>query len=227
MIKVLFLTANPASTTKLALDEEIRAIDAKIRGAEFRDRLELVSHWAVRLDDLSGLLMRYEPDIVHFSGHGSSAGEVILSASSEAGNRDLIPPSDVGKQDIPSGTEARQTHIPIEALAGLFGVLKDKVRVVFLNACFSEVQAKAIVEHIDCAVGMSGAIRDDHAVAFASEFYQALAYGRSIQDAFDLGLVRLASERVADAIGLVKLHKRRGVNPSRIFLVGSRPGSAS
>ena len=52
MIQVLFLAANPAGTTSLALDEEIRAINAKIRGAEHRDRLELASHWAVRLDDL-------------------------------------------------------------------------------------------------------------------------------------------------------------------------------
>ncbi len=77
MIQVLFLTANPAGTTPLALDEEIRAIDAKIRGAEYRDRLELASHWAVRLDDLSGLLMRRRPDIVHFSGHGDPSGAAV------------------------------------------------------------------------------------------------------------------------------------------------------
>jgi hypothetical protein len=95
MIKVLFLAANPAGTTPLALDEEIRAIDAKIRGSEHRDRLTLVSHWAVRLDDLSGLLMRQRPHVVHFSGHGASTGEIVLlraGRDSQAG-----PPRGAGR----------------------------------------------------------------------------------------------------------------------------------
>jgi hypothetical protein len=202
MIRVLFLAANPSGTTHLALDEEVRAIDAKIRGAEHRDRLELTSHWAVRLDDLSGILLRRRPHVVHFSGHGAPAGEVILL-----------------------GADGSPKPVPPEALTGLYRVLKDDVRVVVLNACYSEAQAKAIVREIDCAVGMSRAIGDRAAIAFASEFYQAVAFGRSVQDAFDLGVVRLTGEGVADARGLVKLHKRRGVNPSDVILVGARPGT--
>ena len=114
MIKVLFLAANPAGTSQLALDEEIRAIDAKIRGSEHRDRLTMVSHWAVRLDDLSGLLMRQRPEIVHFSGHGAASGAIVL----------------VGADGTPK-------TVPPEALAGMFRVLKDNVRVVVLNACYS------------------------------------------------------------------------------------------
>ena len=48
MVKILFLAANPAGTERLALDEEIRAIDAKIRRSEYGDRMDLISHWAVR-----------------------------------------------------------------------------------------------------------------------------------------------------------------------------------
>jgi TIR domain/CHAT domain len=200
MIRVLFLAANPAGTTPLSLDEEIRAIDDKIRGAEHRDHLELTSQWAVRLDDLSGLLMRRRPHVVHFSGHGAPAGEIILL-----------------------GADGTPQPIPPEVLAALFRVLKDEVRVVVLNACYSEAQAKAIAREIDCAVGMSRAIRDDHAVAFASEFYQALAYGRSVQDSFDLGVIRLTGEGAVDVKSLVKLHKRRSVNPSQVVLVKARP----
>jgi nucleoside phosphorylase/tetratricopeptide (TPR) repeat protein len=199
MIKVLFLAANPAGTTQLALDEEIRAIDAKIRGSEHPERLTLVSHWAVRLDDLSGLLMRQRPHVVHFSGHGASTGEIVLLR--EGGTPKPVPP---------------------EALAELFRVLKDNVRVVVLNACYSQAQAKAIVREIDCAVGMSDAIPDDAAIAFAAEFYQALGFGKSVQEAFDLGVARLIGEGVAR--GLAKLHKRRGVKPAGVVLIGSTPG---
>jgi hypothetical protein len=199
-VKILFLAANPTGTTQLALDEEIRAIDAKIRGAEHRDRLDLKSHWAVRLDDLSGILLRHKPQVVHFSGHGAKTGAIALV-----------------------GSNGQAKEVPPKALAGLFRVLKDNVRVVVLNACYSETQAKSIVKEIDCAVGMSDPIDDDHAIAFAAEFYQALAFGRTVQEAFDLGVVRLLGEGVADAGQLVKLHKRRGVKPAEIVLVGDAP----
>ena len=220
MIKVLFLAANPSNTSKLALDEEIRAIDVKIRGAKHRDRLELVSHWAVRLDDLSGLLMRHRPDIVHFSGHGSSSGAIVLARADATPSRDLVPTStDVGKAAGLSGVP--QQHVPPEALARLFHVLKENVRVVLLNACYSEAQAKAIVEEIDCAVGVSGPIRDEHAIAFAAEFYQALAYGKSVKDAFDLGVARLLGEGISDGNKQARLHAHKGVDPSKIILIES------
>jgi hypothetical protein len=94
--------------------------------------------------------MRRRPDIVHFSGHGDPLGEIILLAA-----------------------DGTPKPVPAEALAGLFRVLKDNVRVVVFNACHSEPQAKAVVRVIDCAVGMSRAIDDDHAIAFAAEFYPA------------------------------------------------------
>ena len=55
MIRILFLAANPAGTSPVALDEEIRAVDVKLRAAEYRDRLRVGAHWAVRWDDLAGI----------------------------------------------------------------------------------------------------------------------------------------------------------------------------
>src|SRR4051812_18998986 len=77
-IKVLFLAANPAGTLPLTLDEEIRQITAKVRASEHRDSLELVSRRAVRPDDLLRALLEVRPHVVHFSGHGSCATELIL-----------------------------------------------------------------------------------------------------------------------------------------------------
>src|SRR5262245_40249519 len=196
MIKVLFLAANPAGTEPLALDEEIRAIDAKVRGSEHRDRLTLVSHWAVRLDDLSGILMRERPHVIHFSGHGTPSGRIMLA-----------------------GADGDPRPVPLPGLTKLFGVLKDNVRVVVLNACYTEAQAKAVAREIDCVVGMHDAIPDPAAIAFAAEFYQALGFGKSVQQAFDLGVARLVGEGVPG--GLAKLHKRRGVRPAEIILVGA------
>jgi CHAT domain len=200
MIKILFLAANPAGTTPLALDEEIRAIDGKLRGSAHRDHIELASHWAIRLDDLSGILMRHRPDVVHFSGHGARTGDICLVGFGGAAKR-----------------------VAPEALAGLFRVLKDNVRVVVFNACHSVAQAKAVAREVGCAVGMSRAIDDEQAIAFAAEFYQALGFGKSVADAYELAIVRLIGEGVADSRKLAKLYKRRGINPVSVVLLATNP----
>ena len=77
-IKILFLAANPKDTPQLRLGEEVRAIDQAIRQAEFRDRFDINQFWATRVSDLQECLLRFKPDIVHFSGHGSRFSEIIL-----------------------------------------------------------------------------------------------------------------------------------------------------
>jgi hypothetical protein len=161
-VKVLFFAANPQGTRQIALDEEAREIEAKIRGADYREALELITKWAVRPVDLLQFLNQHQPTVVHFSGHGSTAAEIILL------DRDRRP-----------------KPVSQQALAALFRALKDKIRVVVLNACFSRPQAEAIAQEIDCAVGMGPAIGDPAAIVFAASFYRALGFGRSVQNAFD------------------------------------------
>jgi hypothetical protein len=192
MIKVLLLSANPIDSP-LNIDEEFRAIDQKLRSSEHRGHVELLKHGAVRFGDLAGLLMRHRPHIVHFSGHGDTDGIALTGAD---GNTWQIPPG---------------------ALATIFRTLKDNVRVVLLNACHSASQAEALVKVIDCAVGMNREIEDNAAIAFAAAFYEALGYGRSVQDAFDLASIQL-SVRGTDH-SLAELHVRQSVEASKVILV--------
>jgi hypothetical protein len=193
--KILFLAANPEGTSQLALDKEIREIDAKIRAADFRDSLQLVSHWAVRPDDLLQFLNQHKPHVVHFSGHGSEENEILLL--SDTGN----------SQPVSSA-----------ALRELFRTLKDNIRVVVFNACFSHGQAEAIVENIDCAVGMNKAIGDQAAITFAASFYRALGFGRSVQQAFDQGKTALMLAGIREE-NTPELLCRSGVDPNDIVLV--------
>jgi hypothetical protein len=116
-VRILFLAANPTGTTPtpLKLDEESREIDKKIRASDHRDSLELITRWAVRPDDLLQYLNQFKPHVVHFSGHGSSTEEITLL--DDAGK-----PKSVSK----------------EALVSLFRTLRDNIRVVLLNACYSQ-----------------------------------------------------------------------------------------
>jgi hypothetical protein len=197
-IRILFLSANPRSTPGLAIDHEVRKIDEKLRAARYRDRLELISRWAVRPDDVMQALLEVEPVIVHFSGHGNQDDEILLE--DDGGH-----PSAVGK----------------EVLADLFGVLKDRIRLVVLNACYSRSQAEAIVEHIDGAVGMQSAFGDRAAIAFSAGFYQALAFGRSLREAFELGKIAIRLKKIPDA-QMLELLMREGVSPEASFLLPPR-----
>jgi hypothetical protein len=163
-IKILFLAANPWDTTPLSLDEEARAIDEALRRSALGHRFEIRQHWAVRIDDLQGLILRHDPDIVHFSGHGSQAGEILLE--DESRGKHLVSPA---------------------ALSGLFSVLRGKIRCVLLNACLTVQQAQAIAQHVDGVIGMSREIEDAAAVTFAAGFYQALGFGKDVKTAFELG----------------------------------------
>src|SRR5579859_3047948 len=130
-IKILFVAANPARTSRLMLDEEIREIENKLQATEHRDQIAIKSVWAVRPDDLLQAFNRYRPHIVHFSAHGNPGGEIILTDN----NRRAKP-------------------VSTESLQALFTALKDDIRVVVLNACYSQIQAQAITSVIDCAIGM-------------------------------------------------------------------------
>ncbi|MEM6402651.1 MAG: CHAT domain-containing protein [Cyanobacteria bacterium P01_D01_bin.116] len=174
-IKTLFLAANPKGTTHLALDNEIREITHKIRLAENRDILDVVSTWAVRPDDLLQYLNQHTPQIVHFSGHGSAQGEIIL---------------------VDNNGSAKP--VSSSALKALFTTLKDNIKIVVLNACYSQIQGKAINEVIDYVVGMNAAIGDEAATIFAASFYRALGFNRTIQEAFDQAITALLLEGIPE-----------------------------
>jgi CHAT domain-containing protein len=178
-VKVLFLASNPLEQSRLAVDEEIRAITAQIRSADHRDALELISGWAVRPDDLQQLLLQHKPQVVHFSGHGTrDAPSKVTAPSILTSGRDMTI-SRVGQveQFVLMGDGGQAHPVSKAALVNLFSVLRDNVRLVLLNACHSEAIAETLAEVIPCTIGMSGAITDDAAIAFATGFYRGVASG--------------------------------------------------
>lgn len=158
------MAANPTDTSRLRLDEEVSAIEEELLKVKFRDKFNFQQKHAVKVDALSQHLLQVEPDIVHFSGHGSRTGQITLE-------------------------NAHGTSHPVDAraLSNLFSVLKDNIRCVVLNACYSEVQAKPISKHIDCVIGMSKAIGDEAAIKFSQGFYRGIGFGKDVETAFKLG----------------------------------------
>jgi hypothetical protein len=192
-IKIMCVAANPFEVTSLQLDEEVRTIHERMRDAPARTRFDISKHGAVRIADLQGLLLQHRPTIVHFSGHGSKASEIVLQDNS--GNP----------------TSAR-------ALGHLFASFKDSIRCVVLNACYSQQQARAIAGQIESVVGMPKGIGHAAAIEFAASFYQALGFGRNIHTAFDLassqiGFTRIRPESLPQLLA-------RNTNPEGIVFAG-------
>lgn len=161
---ILILAANPKATSSLRLDEEVREIDAGLQRAKKREQFDLKQRWAVRIRDVSQALLDFKPRIVHFSGHGSGDDGLLLEDA-------------IGNMQFVDG----------EALAELFKLFADHVECVLLNACYSEVQAGAIVKHIPYVIGMNRSIGDKASIEFAVGFYNALGAGESIEFAYQFG----------------------------------------
>lgn len=140
VIRILFLSANPSNEQKLQTSEECNDIDDRLRFAKYRDKFDLVQRHAITTDDLVNTVLRYEPRILHFSGHGSKEGALVFQDA--AGNAEKVDPS---------------------ILTMVFAAAnKDgNINCVFLNSCYADLQAKGISKHVDCVIGNSMDVSDN------------------------------------------------------------------
>jgi len=185
-ISILFVAADPTNASRLRLGEEFREIQEKLKLAQWRDRFKLeLPQMSARPADLVQALLDVQPQIVHFSGHGTSTG--ALCFENQKGEVHFVQP---------------------DALAALFEQFVNEVNCVLLNACYSEVQAKALAEHVEYVIGMNQAIGDKAALAFAIGFYQALGGGRTIEDAYELGRVQIRLQNIPEHLTPVLVTKK-------------------
>ncbi|NEO85716.1 MAG: TIR domain-containing protein [Spirulina sp. SIO3F2] len=187
MTCLLILTANPANTQPLRLSEEVREIKAAWERSHNRDQFQIHIEGALRPKELRRSLLRYQPDIIHFSGHGG--GEHGLAVLNDTGEALLVKS---------------------QALARLFRALQRQFQIqcVVLNACYSEDQAQAIAPYANYVVGMQQKIGDRAAREFAIGFYDGLFAGAPIDSAFDLGCNAIELENLPEQLTPM-LHQRQ------------------
>src|SRR5262249_33808917 len=73
-------------------------------------------------------------------------------------------------------------------------------------------------ETIDCTVGMNRPIGDEAAIIFAASFYRAVGFGRSVQEAFELGRAALLLEGIPED-QTPELLTHRGVDAAALRLI--------
>jgi CHAT domain len=193
-IKILYLAANPRDTSHLRLQEEAREMEDRIRQGPYRDSFEVIHLLAVRSRDLLRGLQEIEPHILHFSGHGTEDKEIVLEA--DDGASQPVSPKD---------------------LAQLVGLFDKNLKLAVLSCCFSRKQAKALNHVLDFTIGAATPVSDAGVVNFSASFYQVLASGGSINQAFSAALLlnHIAGKKV---FATSDLFVRQGADVNQPFI---------
>jgi len=226
---ILFLAANPLGTDRLALDREARAIQVELERSGFRDSFDLETRWAAEPLDLLRELRKLRPTVVHFSGHGTS--DIASARDAAAGPHRHVRVEerapDHAKHGLYfQGPDGQPQLVSAAALADVFDAAGSSVKLVILSACYSDPQAKALLTHVDCVVGMRGSIRDDAALSFAIGFYGGLGERESVAAAFKQGCAAIGLEGLSDG-DRPQLQSRQGVDPARLILASVEPRQPS
>jgi hypothetical protein len=206
---ILFLAANPTDTAKLQLEKEFIQI---LKNLDEKDvSYTLKSEFAVTASLLQSALLKYEPRILHFSGHGDggkgdvppSGGDMSRAIGLKPSNRSgIVLQTSDGSSQLVSG----------KALANLFSVCLEifKLEVVILNACSSEEQALAISNAgVPYVIGMNASVKDLAAIQFSAKFYEGLASRGNVDIAFKLAKAGVMMENsFANGADIPVLYKR-------------------
>lgn len=176
-VTILFLAANPKDTERLRLDEEVREVSDALVRAKKRERLDLLSKWAVRIQDLRRTLQDLGdvPIIVHFAGHGGDGGIYFEDRDGHA------------------------TRIEAQALRSFFGNFPT-IQCVVLNACFSSEVAESLVDVVPCVIGLGASVPDKYAIDFSVAFYDGIGAGYTPVRAFNVARSSLGLDNTLDLV---------------------------
>jgi hypothetical protein len=122
---------------------------------------------AARNDDVVSLLDAHHPDVLHYAGHGSTSGHLLM----EGPEASLAPV---------------RTAWLAEALKAVGGV-----HCLVLTSCYLGGELEDFGSCADFAIGATTRLRDDDGRAFSRAFYQALRRGREVPEAFVLGAAQI------------------------------------
>lgn len=214
--KILVLAANPLGATRLQLDEQVKAIREAIQRSTKRDDFDVQTRGATTLRDLHLALLEFQPQIVHFTGHG--AGKEGLQFASDT---EIIYWQEQQKADDSweaTGFQREKVQaVDARTVADLLKLFADQIECVVLNACDSNHQGAAIARHIPYVISMRTAICDRAARKFSEAFYDGLGAGKDYEFSFALGKTAIQAE-IADPTDLIAILKRSKAQTPKIGL---------
>jgi hypothetical protein len=163
----LFAFANNSDRYLAELSKEERAARERLQHAHDSGRLEFMTMGCATVDDVFRAFNRFHNRVFlfHYGGH-----------------------SDHGFLDL-ADRKARAS-----GLARLMGMQKN-LRLVFLNGCSNREQVSALLEAgVPAVIATSAPVDDQQARLLAHQFYEALAGGKSLRDAFETAAAYVNNE---------------------------------
>lgn len=194
MPKLLYLAPQPRETSAIDNRQDIEQLGYRLSQLGHPARLEIVEKLNPRFADLTFWLEQLQPELVHFSGHGTKLAKMVFVDNK--GNRHDVPP---------------------DAVAGLFASLRTPVKGLVLNTCYSLPVARKLVKSVDFVVSTATELQDESAIQFAAAFYAFLTMGYSLQAAFDRGETQVRANRKKGQKP-PKLLCREGILPEKYVL---------
>jgi|GEM_PF-1887407 len=177
-IRILILVANPFNMAALTLDEEYQRIHSLWRRCALRDQFDVHACFDTRAETLQSEVLQFKPHLIHFSGHGTKDSVIFANSS------------------------GYQTHeVSKSALANLFKLCAPHLKAVFLNACYSAINAEDIAGQVDYFIGMNDAIDDKAGTVFSQGFYTAIFNQNTldIEQAFSAALNQMAIAHISES----------------------------
>ena len=191
-VRLLFVISCPRSQEQIDLQEELRQVRLEFEAGPHRAHFTHEMITAATYKDLRVALGRHKPHILHIACHATPEAKLVLSNGQ-------------GDQDL----------IAAEVFVGLLEEFKQDLRLVVLNACHSAAITRQILPVVDLAVGMRGAVQDSGAIGFSAVFYERIAAGDAVEQAFRLAVNEL--RRRAIGADLPELLPAEGPSRQRRF----------
>ncbi len=160
-INILFLAAVPKGVAPLSIDKEYREIEDVLEESPQGMRFRLFRHAKVQRPELERTLSTFQPHIVHFAGHGSENGSLLVE-----------------------GTDGNRWELDRDTIRTIFKAYGQSVKMAVLNACYSEVTANVLRESVSYVVANSIAVFDEHAITFSKTFYSTLFKDETLNKCF-------------------------------------------
>ncbi|MCB0256677.1 MAG: SUMF1/EgtB/PvdO family nonheme iron enzyme, partial [Anaerolineae bacterium] len=201
---ILFIMPQLADLISLKTMAELRNLRDALLRERHRDALDWQALPAARVSELAWGLRQYQPQIVHYAGHGSEGGDLFFDP--EEGDRVSAA---LSPQQFADTLRAYQS----EAMR--------PVRLVVLAGCHTARTAELVAQVAGCAVGFQGEPSD---IALATHFtpnlYAALSGERSVQNAVEVATAELRNQGHSREANTVLLFQGPGGECMKPFQTG-------
>ncbi len=159
-MRVLYIASNPDDARSLASMKEMNELQSVFSRHDGVHRVEFLPFPRLDVNRLMSVLRDVSPDVLHISAHSNGNA---LSLTDDAGIERAI---------------TNESFVDLVRNSGA------SPRLIYLNACTSQALAAALLPVAKCAVGTSAPITNIAARLSAARFYEWLASGSSVGEAW-------------------------------------------